>query len=366
MPTLLLASLLALAALTGCTPETPASGAVRPEERESARSVRTARVESRPVRDALEVSGLLVAREEAAVGAELAGSLVAEVSAEVGDLVAEGQPLATLDDTLLRARVAPLNAQVAERRAARDDAASQLARAQKLGEAGALPPATLDERRHATERAEAALLAARAELTELETRIARTVVRAPLAGRVIERNVLPGELLAGSAPLFRIAGGDQVELDAEIPEQELARVAVGIPASVVLPSGTEIDGELRLVEPSVDPRTKLGRARIALPSHPELRTGGFARAVIRCGEREAAMVPEAALRFSTEGTTVLVVAPDRRVRSVRVRTGARHEGWVEVLDGPAAGSELVTGGAAFVLDGDLVTPQDGASQEASR
>jgi HlyD family secretion protein len=366
MMRLLAACGLVLAGTAACTPEAPPAGAAEADAR---RAVRTARVESRIVRDTLEVSGLLVARDEAAVGAELAGSLVAEVNAEVGDLVALGQPLAHLDATLLRAQVAPRNAQIAERRAARDDAASQLTRAESLGLAGALPAATLEERRHAKDRAEAALLAARAALSELETRLARTVVRAPVAGRVIERNVLPGELLGGSAPLFRIAGGDRVELDAEIPEQELARIAVGTPATVRLPSGVAIDGELRLVEPSVDPRTKLGRARIALPVHPELRPGGFARAVISGAAREAAMAPEAALRFSTEGTTVLVIAPDHRVRSAPIRTGARHDGWVELVEGPAPGSALVTGGSAFVLEGDRVEPSDapaGAVEEVAR
>jgi HlyD family secretion protein len=353
------ACVLALSGLAACSPETPARGA---GEASAARAVRTARIESRPLRDTLAVSGILVARHEAAVGAELGGSLVAEVNAEVGDLVTEGQPLARLDDMLLRAQVAPLTAQIAERQAARDDAAGQLARAEKLAAAGTLAEATLEERRHAKDRAEAALLAAQAALSELQARLERTVVRAPVAGRVIERNVVQGELLGG-APLFRIAGEDQVELDAEIPEQELARIAVGARSVVSLPSGTEISGELRLIEPSVDPRTKLGRARVALPVHPELRPGGFARAQVAGIARDVAMAPEAALRFSTEGTTVLAIDGDRRARTVTVRTGARHDGWVELLDGPAPGSELVTGGSAFVLEGDLVAPETATTAE---
>jgi HlyD family secretion protein len=154
--------------------------------------------------------------------------------------------------------------------------------------------------------------------------------------------------------MLRIAVDDQIELDAEVPERELSRLRVGGAARVVLPSGETVDGEIRRIDPDVDPAEKLGRARIALPPHPELRSGGFARALIAHDARSSPMAPEAALRFSTEGESVLTVDGEGRVKSVRVRTGARSNGRVELLEGPVAGERVIVGGAAFVLEGDVV------------
>jgi HlyD family secretion protein len=181
-------------------------------------------------------------------------------------------------------------------------------------------------------------------------------IRAPVAGRVIERNVRTGEIAGAGAPMLRIAVDDRIELDAEVPERELPRLRVGGAARVVLPSGESVAGEVRRIDPDVDPQEKLGRARIALPAHPELRCGGFARALIAHDARSSAMAPEAALRFSTEGESVLSVDAEGRVRSVRVKTGARSDGRVELIEGPAAGELVIVGGAAFVLEGDAVRP----------
>ena len=154
--------------------------------------------------------------------------------------------------------------------------------------------------------------------------------------------------------MLRIAIDDEIELDAEVPEHELSRLRVGGTARVVLPSGETVPGEIRRIDPDVDPAEKLGRARIALPPHPGLRSGGFARALIAHDERSSPMAPEAALRFSTDGESVLTVDAEGKVKSVRVKTGARSGGRVELIEGPGAGERVIVGGAAFVLEGDAV------------
>jgi HlyD family secretion protein len=164
--------------------------------------------------------------------------------------------------------------------------------------------------------------------------------------------------------MLRIAIDDQIELDAEVPERELSRLRLGMAARVVLPSGETVMGEIRRIDPDVDPAEKLGRARIALPPHPELRSGGFARALIAHDPRSSPMAPEAALRFSTEGESVLVVDDQGRIKSVRVKTGARSGGRVELIEGPVAGERVIVGGAAFVLEGDVVDVVEDAATGA--
>jgi HlyD family secretion protein len=353
---------------------------------EAARAVRVARVETRPLQGGLAVSGVLVAREEAAVGTEIAGYRIARVLADEGQYVRQGQTLAVLDPTLINADVTTQQAQVARAQAAvaQAEAAlqqSQVQAAQAQGEAarvagldgqGVLSQEAIEARRSAAASARASVgsaqaavnaaradaAAARAQLQQIQTRRARTSIASPVAGRVLERTARPGDIAGVGTPLFRIARGGLVELDAEVPEALLARVNPGTPAEVSLPGGGSVTGSVRYIDPSIDPQTRLGRARIALPAREDLRIGGFARATISEGGRAVRAVPETAVRFTAEGASVYVVgAQDRRVHRVSVRTGEHAGGFVELLEGPPEGAMVILGGSAFVLEGDTVTPR---------
>ncbi|MBW3617285.1 MAG: efflux RND transporter periplasmic adaptor subunit [Proteobacteria bacterium] len=352
---------------------------------EAPRAVRVARVETRPLEGGLSVSGVLVAREEAAVATEIAGYRIARVLADEGQYVQQGQTLAVLDPTLINADVSTQQAQVTRARAsvAQAEAAlqqSQVQAAQAAGEAarvagldgqGVLSQEAIDARRSAAASARAAVgsaraavsaaradaAAARAQLSQIQTRRSRTSIAAPVAGRILERTARPGDIAGVGAPLFRIARGGLVELDAEVPEAQLARVRPGDVAQVSLPGGGTVTGNVRYIDPTIDPQTRLGRARIALPPREDLRLGGFATAALSGVGRPARVVPEAAVRFTAEGAAVYTVAADRRVRRIPVRTGERAGGMVELLDGPAEGVLVILGGSAFVLEGDQVRPQ---------
>lgn len=354
---------------------------------EGARAVSVARVETRPLAGGLAVSGVLVAREEAAVGTEIAGYRIARVLADEGDYVRRGQTLAVLDPTLIQADVATQlaqaqrsNAAVAQAQAALAEA--QVRAAQAQGEAarvagldgqGVLSQEAIEARRSAAASARAAVSsaqaavnaaradaqAAQAQLRQVQTRQSRTAIASPVDGRVLERTARPGEISGGAAqPLFRIARGGLIELDAEVPEAQLARVRAGDRAVVQLPGGGTVEGHVRYVDPTIDPQTRLGRARIALPPREDLRLGGFARGVITGVTQPVRAVPERAVRFTAEGASVYVVgAQDRRVRRVPVRTGQRGGGYVELLNGPPEGAMVILGGSAFVLEGDVVRPR---------
>lgn len=363
---------------------------------EAARAVSVARVETRPIEGGLSVAGVLVAREEAAVGTEIAGYRISRVLVDEGDYVRRGQTLAVLDPTLINADVATTRAQgqrsaaaVAQAQAAL--AETQVRAAQAQGEAdrvrgldgqGVLSQEAIEARRSAAasaraavSSAQAAVNAARADVTasnaqlqQVQTRQSRTSVAAPVGGRILERNARPGEISGGGAvPMFRIARDGLIELDAEVPEALLARVRPGDSAQVQLPGGGAVAGNVRYVDPTIDPQTRLGRARIALPPREDLRLGGFARASLSGVSRPAKAVPETAVRFTAEGASVYVVgAQDRRVRRVSVRTGERGNGFVELLDGPPVGAMVILGGSAFVLEGDVVRPRLAAAPASAR
>lgn len=324
-------------AVIGCSKEVP------PPLKQPARAVTVAEVELRPITGRTAASGLLVPREEAAVGVELAGFRVKDVLVEEGALVKAGQALARLDDTLLRAKVAQARANYEQER-------SQADRVKGLDGSGVLSDEEIALRRSQA-------LVAKAQLNDLTTQAERMTVRAPVGGLVIERNVRPGSVSGGSEPMFRIARDQLIELDAEVPEDALAGIELDSPVAVTLPGGKTFEGTVRLLSPRIDPQTKLGRARVKLPVDAALRAGGFASATFQRELEPVPAVPEKAVQFEASGPLITVIEADNRAKRLSVRTGGRANGYVELIDGPPPGTRVALGGGAFLLNGDLVDPK---------
>ena len=322
------------------------------------RSVRVVRVVSQPLAGALTVSGILTPREEAAVTSELSGYKVSKVFVDQGDWVTAGQPLAQLDDTLLRAQIAEQAAMVTQQTLAAERAESQAKNVDGLDNKGVLSQEDIDTRRFQAKSARASAVAAQAQLDDLKTRQARMTLRAPVSGPILARYVRPGDLPSGASsgqPLFRIARDGLIEIDAEVPEADLAKLKAGQKAVVTLPDGATVTGTVRLIAPEVDQTTKLGHARILLPVRTDLRPGGYAYARLPGVKTTSLVAPDRAVSFDAEGAAVYVVDPSNHVHRVAVRTGERAGGLVELLQGPPAGSLVLVTGASFVLDGDKVT-----------
>lgn len=347
--------------LAGCSGGAEKSSSAAGPDPTQPRAVTIARVQMREMVGKYAASGLLVAREEAAVSSELSGYRIAAVLVDQGAVVRAGQPLVRLDDTLLRSRISQARAQVAQAQAQAEQARGEADRVRGLDGTGILADEQIATRRFQAQSAQAAVEVARAQLRDLETQQNRMIIRAPVSGVLLERNVRPGAI-AGSTgdPMFRIARDRLVELDAEVPEVELARMTPGTRAEVVLPSGLRLRGDVRLVSPSVDPQTKLGRVRVRLPVNPQLRPGGFARAEFEREARPVSAVPEKAVQFEASGPQIVVVDGGNRASRRPIRPGVRAGGWVELVQGPPVGTRVALGGGAFLLEGDRVNPVESA------
>ena len=315
---------------------------------EPARAVSVTRVQTRALGGGFKASGQLIPREEAAVGSELSGYRVGRVFVEEGAWVRAGQPLAQLDNTLLRA-------QIAQQAAVTAQAEAEAKRVTGLDGQGILSQEQIESRRY-TAKAQAAALA------ELQTRDRRMTITAPVGGRVLERTVRPGDVAGGSTPWFRIARDGLVELNAEVNEADLSNVRVGQPVSVTVPGGATVSGSVRIVSPLIDANTRLGRVRVRLPLREDLRAGGMASAVFGSSGALVTAVPESAIRYDAEGASVVVIDDQNRARQVTIKTGQRAGGWVQLVQGPPAGARVVLSAAAFTLDGDRVKPIEQAAR----
>ncbi|RZJ44475.1 MAG: efflux RND transporter periplasmic adaptor subunit [Brevundimonas sp.] len=309
-------------------------------------------------------SGTVSAWEEVPVGAETGGLTATAVYVDEGAYVRQGQALVQMNDALLRAQLRQQQAgvQTAEANAARDDAA--LGRAQELKNRGFLSQAGLDTALANQRSSQANLASARAALSETQTRLSQATIKAPVSGLVISRSVTRGQIISAGTELFRIVRDGRLELDAQVPETELALIRAGQEATVSSDQVGETTGRVRIVTPEVNAETRLGLARIAL-SGSGFRPGMFARARINVGDQPAVTVPTPSVLYRQNRPGVFVLRSDNTVRfqivTVVARNGART-----AVTGLNAGAQVVVDGAGFLSEGDRVTVSAPTASAAPR
>ncbi len=303
--------------------------------------------------------GTIHARRDMPVGVAGEGGMVSNIRVEAGQSVGRGQVLADIDSAVQRAQLAQLQAGVAQAEADQRLAQSELDRALALVERGFISRADIDRRTATRDAARARVAVARAQVREMEERIGRLAIRAPEAGLVLQRMVEPGQVVSpGSGALYRIAAGGQLEVRAQVAEQDLARLAVGQRA-VVVPVGSdrEFVGETWLLEPLIDPQSRQGTARILLPRDPALRSGGFANVVIDAGDARLPVVPQSAIMTDRQGRSfVFVIGQGNRAERRDVRTGTISADGVAIAEGLSGSERVVASAGPFLNPGEQVTP----------
>jgi HlyD family secretion protein len=348
-------------------------------------SVTVARVKPHDFVETLTVSGTLIPREEILISSEVEGLRVLEVLVEEGAYVKKGQLLArlvvdTLDAQLAQneaalARNAAATAQarstIAEAEARLTEAKNAMSRATTLKQAGHVSDATYDQRESAFKLAEAQLVAARdglkaaeaeraqiqAQRRELLWRRSKTDITAPADGIISQRKARIGAtpVMATQEPLFRMIAEGEIELEAEIPQAHMARLAVGQKARIAIPGNGEAEGTVRLISPAIDKSTRLGVVRILLGKDPNLRIGTFARGEIVIARGTGLAVPRSAVLFGKSGATVQVVENDTVVTRP-VTLGLSESDTVEIKSGLAEDALVVAKSGTFLRNGDRVRP----------
>ncbi len=330
------------------------------------------------------ITGTLVAREEILVAPEIEGLRVLELAVDEGDRVKKGQILARLvsesldaqmaqsDANLSRstAAIAQANSAIVQAEARLVEARNAFERAKPLKNSGYLSGSTFDQRESAARTADALLGSAKdglsvaqaeraqieAQRRELTWKRANTEVKAPADGVINKRNARVGGIAAGAAdPMFRIIARGEIELDAEVPESQLAKIKEGQIARATVAGVDEAPGKVRLISTEIDKVTRLGRVRIFLGDNRALRIGAFGRGLIETAKSTGLSVPVSAVIYNLDVTTVQVVA-NGIVATRNIKPGLTADGFVEVREGLAEGDLVVTRAGTFLRDGDTVRP----------
>lgn len=369
--------------LTLATPAWSETTAAAPAPTLPAITVST--VESRDMRDIVLASGMVAPVEQIQVAPLIEGQPIEELLADVGDKVTAGQPLARLSRSTLdlqmaqanaslasaKAQIAQTEAQMVEAKSSADEAQRVATRTDALRKQGTTSQAASDQAQAAAISASArvavatqSLEAARAQLTLVQAQmdnitlqLSRTEVKAPFAGEITARNAQLGAIAsAAGQPMFTLIRDAALELRADVAEADLTRLTTGQTAELRLVGAPDpLPGTLRLVEPTIDTATRLGRVRISFADGSAVRSGMFVEATILVRQAKTTAVPVTAVG-STDGQSTVMLVTDGTVHLQTVKTGIRDGGWVEILSGLTPGDTVVTKAGAFVRDGDHIAP----------
>lgn len=313
------------------------------------------------VASTVSLTGLISAQNDMPIGVEGDGGRISAILVEVGDKVRKGEVLARLDTSVAAPQVASLRAALEQSRAEAELAAGDYRRAAAVASSvGALSQEEVDKRRSAAASSTAKVKSAEAQLAEAEARLGRTDIRAPDAGVVLARAAEVGQTVTPGGPsLFRLGRGGEVEMRAQVAEQDLPRISVGQGVEIWPTGATQpFLGKVRLLGAIIDPQTRLGEIRIALAPHPQLRPGAFARAEIQVGGGERPIVPQTAVLADAAGSYVYLIGEGDAVtrRSIKVE-GVRPAGIV-VASGLDGTERVVLTAGAFLREGEHVLPVD--------
>lgn len=333
----------------------------------------------------LNASGYVTARRQATVSSKVTGKVL-EVLIEEGMEVREGQVLARLDDSNVRAayrlseaQLGAARAELAETRVRRHEADRDLARARSLAERQLASQAALDAATANLESLDARLASQQVavEVAERALALSRqslddTVIRAPFAGIVVAKNAQPGEMISpmSSGGFTRTGIGTLVdmsslEIEVDVNEAYINRVTPSQPVEATLDAWPEwaIPGHVIAIIPTADRQKATVRVRVAFDALdprilPEMGIKvAFQGATAESGGAVTAIVvPRAAIRTDGGDDVVLVVAGDTvERRAVRLSGAAGDDALV--LSGLVAGERLVLAGPADLKEGDPVKEQ---------
>ncbi|MEE8042365.1 MAG: efflux RND transporter periplasmic adaptor subunit [Pseudomonadales bacterium] len=171
--------------------------------------------------------------------------------------------------------------------------------------------------------------------------------RAPRTGTLVERNIVSGSAARRGQTLLSIADLSRVWVEAQVYEADLALVREGMSVTVTLPylPDRRYVAEVEYVYPYLEGDSRTGRIRVTLDNAAGLlKPEMYAEVLLDADLGRRLSVPEEAIIVAGESRVVFVDLGGGRLRPVRIRTGRRGHGFVEVLDGLELGDVVVTSG----------------------
>jgi RND family efflux transporter MFP subunit len=216
--------------------------------------------------------------------------------------------------------------------------------------------AAYDTRRNELDAAAAGLETAEAQLRQATNAVGYATLKADKAGLVTAVTAEPGQVVGAGQAVITLADAAETEVAVAVPEQDAARLSIGLPAKVTLWAGprASVQGRIREIAGQADPASRTYAVRISVNAPPQTMRLGMTASVTLNVEDEATplVVPLTALTERDGGTVVFVVdAANKVVRKTAVGVADIADAGVRIASGLQAGDMVVTAGVQFLRDG---------------
>jgi RND family efflux transporter MFP subunit len=304
------------------------------------------------LKDELQLAGRLEPWVEVDVSTELGGT-VQEVGFEKGRRVSQGQVLARIGTDLLEASLEEAEAELVA-------AEANYNKTKELFARQAVPRQELVSGTSSYKRAEARVTGAR-------LRVERSILKAPVAGIAVTREVEPGEVVTPGSRVTVIHQVSRLKATAGIPENDIPYFKVGGDAKLQIDAypGRDFRGRIYFLGPAATEQNRSFPVEIEVDNGAgELRPGMIVRvSLVRRVFDDAIVVPRDAVLERDRGNVVFVLDGDRAQQRA-VSTGPSESGRIVVLDGLRSGEDLIVSGHRNLVDGQRVRPvNNGAATE---
>ena len=287
-----------------------------------------------------------------------------------GQIVRQGQLLFTIDPRPFTAALAEARASVASTQAELSLAQTDLGRAQRLLAEQAVSQSNVDQIVARVRSSQAALAAAQARVRSRQLDVEFAYVRAPIGGKVSDRRIDPGNLVAtGETLLTTINALDPIYFSFDVPESLFLKSARARQAGDASGQVTEIrlqdeatynwKGRLDFTDNGISQNSGTVRARAVVPNPDHfLAPGMFGNMRLADGGTTNAMlVPDAAVRTDQARKILLVVGQDNVVAAKPVETGPLVGGLRVIRSGIAKSDRVIVQGVQFAMPGAKVKPR---------
>ncbi|MBP9035492.1 MAG: efflux RND transporter periplasmic adaptor subunit [Pseudomonadales bacterium] len=313
-------------------------------------SVAVARTQDVPV--LLTSIGRLESRAAPLVAAEMDGRVL-RLAVDEGAGIAAGAVLAEIDSTSVTLETRAAKAELGRIAALLANEERRVERFRTLAARELISREQLDD----TEAQLAVLRAQRdaveARLRIVEDQLGKTVIRAPLAGRIQKRLVSVGDFVKRGSPLFEIATSASLRALLPVPEPLAARVAPGLAVKLGSPLTPDrhATGVITELRPAVGAANRAVWAIVDVENPGEWRPDATVRGeIVLAMHADAVVVPEQSVIRRPAGEVVYAIVDGKAAQRV-VTPGERLEGLVEIVAGLAAGEQVAVEGAAYLSDG---------------
>lgn len=306
---------------------------------------------------ALWVSGTVISRSDAHIGAETDGRIT--WVAEVGTNVEKGNPIATIDDIDLKLELQDKQAMLESLRARERYLKNNLERLNSLAAKNNASANQLDEARAELDMITQEIRRADVTVAQTERRIAQTRVLAPFSGVVVERQVEVGEFVRRGSEVARLVDTLNREIRTQAPLSVAAFIREGLEVSVQHQDISTLSPVERVI-PVGDERSRMFEVRIAA-TNPAWVIGSPVRVALPNSDpRELVAVPRDALVLRGSEMFVLRVTNENLVEKVSVDTGIGLGSLVEVIGDVSGGDRVITRGAERLQPGQEVVVSGGS------